>query len=193
MPPEETLGGQLRQTWAEFACNQDRMESILFGRRVRIRVAPPSIEAWRALATVLRTHNYEVRYGETAAYNCRVAGDKTPRSSHAYGIALDTNWETNPFKETPDGRSIRYSDKPTQADRAEDVRQGIADTDMTPAIIADVSRIATKDGQPVFEWGGIWKMRKDPMHFEIVLSPQELKVGIDPATVAGARANTGTQ
>ena len=177
---------QRRQFWVEFDCNADLMTVIDFGPD-RIRVAPPTIDAWRALATVIQAHGYQIRVDDTDSYNCRNIRNGVGKNLHSYGIALDVNWDTNPYKETPDERSVRYSDKSTQAERAQDVRLGIADTDMTPAMIADVDKIATKNGRRVFQWGGHWTDRKTAMHFEIALSPQELAAGIDPGTIAKIR------
>ncbi len=93
------------------------------------------------------------------------------------------NWQTNPFKQTPDGRPVIFSDEPTLAGRMEDVRRGKADTDMTKDMIDDVLAVRTKGGKRVFEWGGSWTNVKDAMHFEIDLSPKDLSEGIDWSTV----------
>lgn len=151
----------------------------------KIRVAPPTAEAFEALAAVMLHHRYEIRTQDTDSYSCRAITGGSGRSLHSYGIALDVNWQTNPFLDHQGTRPVRFSDKATQAERGRDVRFGLADTDMTPAMIADVEKIKTTAGVQVFEWGGSWKDRKDCMHFELDLSPAELAVGIDPATVVG--------
>src|SRR5262245_866039 len=117
---------QQREAWKEFECDPDRMMVIDFGPD-RIRVAPPTADAWRALAMVLQAHDYRIRVDDTDSYNCRPIKGGTGRSLHSYGIALDVNWDTNPFKETPDEREVRFSSKPTQSERAQDVKLGIAD------------------------------------------------------------------
>jgi hypothetical protein len=173
---------QQRQAWKEFECNPDAMTFVSFGPD-RIRVAPHTEAAWQALASVFEAHSYNIRIDDTDSYNCRAIKGGTGRSLHSFGIALDVNWNTNPFKETPDNREVRYSSKVTQAERAQDVKLGIADTDMTPDMIRDILAIKTKGSVRVFEWGGSWKDRKDAMHFELDVSPQELAAGIDPSTV----------
>lgn len=175
---------QLRELWDAFECKEVDMVVVPFGPD-RIRVAPPTAAAWDALAAVMTNHGYQIRTKDTDSYNCRQITGGTGRSLHSYGIALDVNWTTNPFINHGDKRKVRFSNKPTQDERARDVRMGVADTDMTPGMIADVEAIKTKDGTRVFEWGGSWETRKDCMHFELDVSPAELAKGIDPATVKG--------
>jgi predicted chitinase len=178
---------ELRTLWREYECAESRMVIVPFGPD-RIRVAPPTAPAWAALATVLDHHDYAIRTPDTDSFNCRPAKSGGGRSLHAFGIALDVNWTTNPYRDHAGERAVRWSDKPLQPARSEDVRTGRADTDFTEALIADVGRIATRDGKRVFEWGGSWRTIKDCMHFEIDLSPAELAAGIDPRTVAGGGA-----
>ena len=173
---------KLREAWREYECEPGAMTIIDFGPD-RIRVAPPTIDAFHALASVLRAHGYQICVDDTDSYNCREIKGGSGRSLHSYGIAVDVNWDTNPFKETPDGRAVRFSEKSTQQERAHDVKLGVADTDMTPEMIKDVLAIKTKDKKTVFEWGGNWKDRKDAMHFEMDVSPAELQAGIDWITV----------
>jgi hypothetical protein len=175
---------QLRQLWGEFECNEGALVLVAFGPD-RIRVAPPTAEAWQALAAVMLHHGYNIRTQDTDSYNCREITGGTGLSLHSFGIALDVNWTTNPFNDHPGDRQVRFSDKPTQDERAKDVRFGKADTDMTPEMIADIEAIRTTEGIQVFEWGGSWSSRKDCMHFELDVSPEELAKGIDRATVKG--------
>ena len=173
---------QQRQAWKDFECNEHAMTEIGFGPD-RIRVAPPTAEAWRALAAVFKAHRYQIRVEDTDSYNCREIKGGGGRSLHSFGIALDVNWHTNPFKLTPDDRAVKFSTKATQTERGNDVKLGDADTDMTPDLIADVRAIKTRGGKTVFEWGGDWKSRKDAMHFELDVTPTQLAAGIDWATV----------
>ena len=159
---------QQRENWRHFECNQGAMTLIDFGPD-RIRVAPPTVDAWHALAMVLAAHNYNIRVDDTDSYNCRAIKGGTGPSLHSYGIALDVNASTNPFRLTPDNREVKFSTKPTQFERGQEVKLGIADTDMTPEMISDVLAIQTQNGVRVFEWGGNWKDRKDAMHFELDL------------------------
>jgi hypothetical protein len=175
---------QLRQLWRNFECKEEEMVLIPFGPD-KVRVAPPTSEAWDALAVVMLHHGYVIRTLDTDSYNCRGITGGAGKSLHSYGIALDVNWTTNPFLDHPGNRKVRFSNKATQDERARDVRLGHADTDMMQAMIADVEAIKTKGGVKVFEWGGSWPSRKDCMHFELDLSPAELAQGIDQTSVKG--------
>ncbi|MEH2513095.1 hypothetical protein V1291_004449 [Nitrobacteraceae bacterium AZCC 1564] len=175
---------RLRKLWANFECDESKMVVIPFGPD-NIRVAPPTAPVWEALAAVFQHHGYKIRTRDTDSYNCRSIKGSTERSLHSFGIALDVNWNTNPFIDHAGNRKVRFSQKPTQDERAEDVRLGLADTDMTEAMIADVLKIRTADGKQALEWGGHWNSVKDSMHFEIDVGPADLERGIDPSTVVG--------
>jgi hypothetical protein len=171
----------LREAWKEWACKEARMILVDFGPD-RIRVVPPTKDAWTALAQVMADHDYRIRPSDTDSYNCRPITGGTGLSLHAYGIALDVNWDTNPYLKTANGRTVRFSSRRTQDTRAEDVKVGVADTDMTSAMIDDIRAIETVDSKAVFAWGGDFKTSKDAMHFQIDLTPDELARGIDWST-----------
>ncbi|MQX92079.1 M15 family metallopeptidase [Sinorhizobium meliloti] len=175
---------ELRQLWRAFQCKEHEMVLMRFGPD-KIRVAEPTTGAWDALAAVLLAHGYDIRTQDTDSFNCREITNGSGPSLHAFGIALDVNWKTNPYIDHTGKRKVRFSNKPTQEARARDVTMGLADTDMTPEMIADVEAIKTNDGVKVFGWGGGFETVKDCMHFELDLSPAELVVGIDPSTVRG--------
>ncbi|MGY8680473.1 glycosyl hydrolase 108 family protein [Bradyrhizobium sp. UFLA05-153] len=175
---------QQRVNWKTFECNQHAMVRISFGPD-EILVAPPTADAWQALAMVLAANGYNIRTTDTDSYNCRAITGGSEKSLHAYGIALDVNWTTNPYKETSDQRKVRFSDQPTQDLRAQDVKRNLADTDMTQAMIDDVLAIRTVNKKRVFEWGGNWINIKDTMHFEIDVKPDDLATGIDWSSVKG--------
>ena len=118
-----------------------------------IRVAPGTEPAWAALDSILAAHNYRVRNPDTASYADRNISGTNVKSLHAYGIALDINWKTNPVKYNPQ-QPVRFSNAPTQDDRAAEVEAGTADTDMTRKMVDDILAIRTNDGDIVFAWGG---------------------------------------
>lgn len=175
----------LRDAWTDWECREARMTTVDFGPD-RIRVVPSTADAWTALARVMANHDYGIRTADTDSYNCRAITGGSGLSLHAYGIGLDVNWETNPFRKTEDRRKVRFSLKRTQERRAEDVRAGEADTDMTAAMLHDVRAIKNVDGRTVFAWGGDWETIKDTMHFQIDLTPDEMERGIDWDTVPAA-------
>lgn len=179
----------MRQAWASFECRRKDMVRIPFGPDL-ILVAPPTIDAWKALERVLREFKYDIRIEDTDSYNCRNIKGGTEKSLHSYGIALDINWHTNPFIDHSSTRPPRFSNKLTQRERGQDVRLGKADTDMTREMIDAVLAIRTNapDPKQVFDWGGYWETIKDSMHFQIQVTPAELAKGINWNTVAGGPA-----
>lgn len=178
---------QLRRLWRDFECDETRLVRIPFGPD-SIRVAAPAAEAFQRLAEIILRHGYEIRPVDTDSYNCRTITGGKLKSLHAYGIALDINWRTNPYRDHPGTRPPRFSPKPTQAERAADVAAGHADTDMTPAMIAEIEALTTIDGRRVFKWGGHFGTLKDAMHFELDVGPEELERGLTPPGPAAAAA-----
>ena len=126
----------------------------------QISVAEEAAEAFQALDTVMQAFGYAPRPGDTGAFNCRKITGGDSYSPHAYGIAVDINWNSNPF-------------------RADNVLV----TDMPTAMVAAIKQIRTREGAAVFRWGGDYRTVKDAMHFEIVASRTEMHAGIDWSTV----------
>lgn len=176
--------GELRVAWRAFECAEAAMITIPFGPD-RIRVAPPTADAWKALAAVMGFWRYNIRTTDTDSYNCRVIKGGSGRSLHAYGIALDVNWTTNPYVDHPDTRLVKFSSKATQRERALDVKQLLADTDMLEAMIRDVRKLKTRNGLRLFQWGGDWRSIKDAMHFQIDVPPEDMAAGVDWSSVRG--------
>ena len=146
---------QKRDLWGP-PCRGVTERVALYGSAV-VAVDPRIVEATRALNDVLARWGYKTRRADTGAYNCRKITDGKGYSLHAYGIAVDINWNTNPY--------------------------GTTKTDMPRGMVDEIEAIRTTAGPPVWEWGGDWRT-PDTMHYEIAASPAELAAGIartDPA------------
>ncbi len=105
------------------------------------------------LAAVMEAHGYYIRPADTGAYNCRKIAGTDVWSNHAYGAAVDVNWQSNP-------------------------RASHLITDMPPAMIRAIEAIETVDGIQVFRWGGRYSNSPDAMHFEVMVTPEQLARGI---------------
>jgi len=141
----------LRNAWAP-ACTGPFTTMPLHGEG-RITIRSSTVYAWHALNACLVRHDYRTRRADTGAYNCRKITGGSGWSLHAYGIAADLNWQSNPYGP----RLI---------------------TDMPPEMVADILAIRTKSGAQVFRWGGHYRTNKDAMHFEIVCAPDDIRSGI---------------
>ena len=146
---------ELRILWAP-ACTPPFARYTLHGGGV-VTVDVLVVDAVKALNAVLIDWDYRTRRADTGAYNCRQITGGTNYSLHAYGIAIDINWNTNPY-----GRTLV--------------------TDMPIGMIEDIEAIETVGGVQVWRWGGRYRGNKDAMHFEVVASPAELARGIQSQT-----------
>lgn len=111
------------------------------------------VEAVAALNLVLVAYNYLTRRADTGGFNCRAITGGRAYSLHAYGIAIDINWQSNPYGP-------------------------VLETDMDEHMIAAILAIRTNNGAQVWRWGGSYRGNKDAMHFEVVCTPAELATGI---------------
>jgi hypothetical protein len=145
---------ELRRKWAP-ACD-DCMKAVELVQGVRIQCHERAATAVQALGRVLEAHGYPVRQGDTGGFSCRRITGGTGHSLHSFGIAIDINWDTNPY-------------------RADNVLV----TDMNRAMVDDILRIRTLSGSPVWRWGGDFRSVKDAMHFEVACSPADLSSGVE--------------
>jgi hypothetical protein len=113
------------------------------------------VPAWLVLNDLLKKHGYATISGQTGAFNCRKITGGSDYSLHAYGIAADINWQSNPY-----GKKLV--------------------TDMPPAMVAEIKAIRTINGAKVFRWGGDYSNNKDAMHYEIICTPADLATGLHP-------------
>ena len=145
----------LRRWWAPH-CTGPWARLSLYGTGV-VTVRAATVDAFLALDACLRKWNYQTERHHTGAYNCRRITGGTGYSLHAYGIAVDINWQDNPY-----GRRLI--------------------TDMPPGMVADIEALRTGNGKRVFRWGGRYSGNKDAMHYEIFCSPADLATGIRGST-----------
>lgn len=169
----------LRRAWAEHLGEKTvRMVPLRLFGLPPTPVHPYTVGAWRAMERALSAADYRPR--SVWNYNNRpITGGSAP-SLHAYGIATDVDPRCNPYRVTPGEPPVRFSTKPTQEQRCADVAAGLADTAFTPEQVAAVEAVSTVDGLQVIAWGGRWRSVKDAMHFQVNVSPDELRRGLRP-------------
>jgi hypothetical protein len=146
-----TTTSDMRKAWSP-PCRGPWARIELHGEGV-ITIRKQAEAAFLTLNDCLIRHDYRTRSQDTGAYNCRQITGGSGYSLHAYGIAVDINWMTNPYSH-------------------------VLHTDMPPAMIRDIEAIRTNSGHTVFRWGGRYDGNKDAMHFEIICTPAQLASGI---------------
>lgn len=81
------------------ACAQART-TITLSNGVRITVASRIAKLVQLILNEELKLGYKIRQADTGAYNCRYIGGTTTWSVHAWALAIDVNWTTNPFSYT---------------------------------------------------------------------------------------------
>lgn len=152
---------QIKYYWAP-RCSGPWATVSLYGAG-KVTVDAAIVPAVKALNQVLTAYKYYTRYADTGAYNCRRTASGS-WSLHAYSIAMDINWQTNPYSRYLRTDMFKYGDGR-----------------MPHRICA----IRTNNGKQIWNWGGFWSGSKDAMHYEIVCSPADLRTGINWSTVYG--------
>ena len=136
---------EMRAAWAP-ACDSGGMETISFGDAgARVTVDRLTVPIWRAVEAIFAKYRYTIRRSDTGAYNCRQITGGSGYSLHAYGIAVDVNWQSNPY-----GPNLV--------------------TNMPAGAIREIEALNV-NGQPVLRWGGRYSGNKDAMHFEVIVPP----------------------
>lgn len=148
-----------RRYWP--SCEDMQGITRFFYSGVKLHVAVPAVEAHHALFDCFGRYRYFVNPEKTGSYNCRPVTGGDYLSSHAFGIADDVNWDTNP-----------YTTKLV--------------TDMPPEMVDEAEALKTVDGVRIWRWGGDWDRDPDTphtyydaMHWEIIATPEELRAGVD--------------
>ncbi|MBB3656613.1 peptidoglycan hydrolase-like protein with peptidoglycan-binding domain/muramidase (phage lysozyme) [Rhizobium sp. BK650] len=175
------IDSKQRRFWRDYEEKVDLMTDIYFGDAL-IRVARPTVSAWDALEAIMHSFNYRVSPNETSGYTPKAA-NSTVNDLRSFGIAVNVNAASNPQRQTTDKRKVWFSSKPTQVERAHDVLENAADTDMSADMIDAIKAVRTLDKKRVFGWGGDRPTKKSAGLFFINVSPEELARGLDNRTV----------
>lgn len=150
---------QLRALWGPDCTPNSELVGFRFCGQV-VWVHKLIVPALRQLDLVFRTHYYPVR--SAGSFNCRKITGGVGLSLHAFGICIDINPDTNPYR----------TDKLV--------------TDMSRELVQDAKNIMTRKGVRVWRWGGDFNDNNerddrvyDAMHWECVASPAELAAGFE--------------
>lgn len=109
----------------------------------------------QAMDSIFARNGYTVK--SSGAYNCRAIKGTNAPSSHSSAIAIDINPAQNPWAPWVGGRLV---------------------TDIPAKVIREIEGIkSVATGNQAIFWGGRWK-RYDPMHFQTIITPAEVRGGI---------------
>lgn len=110
-----------------------------------------TLAVWYKLNLIFEKFNYSIQKKDTGGFNPRKIAGTSRWSCHAYGVAIDFNWQSNPrlAKGSP-----MVSNMPTE-------------------MIDEIRNLKLPNGQQLVRWGGDYSW-PDPMHFEVFVTPTEL-------------------
>ena len=150
---------ELRNLWAP-ACDTTSLVTVALpsptGAKVTVQARAASF--FRRMHDIMYAWNWDPPKETTGAYNCRQITGGTGYSLHAYGIAGDYDWNSNPYGPT-------------------------LITNMDRGMVDEILAIRTVGGDAVFRWGGDYQgSNKDAMHYEIIASPDQLATGLQDQT-----------
>jgi len=147
--------GQVHPAWGG-RCQIDKLVTIHVTGGVRFTVHRGIAPLVKALAEATIRQGYSLRPAECGGYNCRRIRGSDSWSNHAWGLAVDLNWSSNPM--------LRVS---WLIDHHGAGFPRSSWTDIPPEVV----QLWTGAG---FGWGGDYRNWRDAMHFEWLRSPQEL-------------------
>lgn len=88
--------------WPSCGGARNNLATITFARSgVRVTVHKRIARLVKILADTTEARGYLAKPGQTGAYNCRAIGGTNSPSNHSWGLAIDWNWQDNPFTTDP--------------------------------------------------------------------------------------------
>lgn len=160
--PLSTSG--LRAVWGP-PCSSSSA-TFTFWTGCRVTCDPRVLPALAAMDAIMRRYDYAPTPPDVGMFVCRPITNGTGYSLHAYKIAVDVNWQANPYFPYP----APYA----------------GHCDMPIAMVNEIVGLRTRSGAPVWGWGGYYRSIRDYMHYEIVCTPADLASGIVGTSLAPA-------
>ena len=87
-----------RATWGRHCSVNGGLTTVTFSNGTKVTVATAIAELIKRLGDETIARGYDLKSGQCGGYNCRAIGGTSSWSNHAWGLAVDLNWSTNPFK-----------------------------------------------------------------------------------------------
>lgn len=164
-----------RLGWSPYLGKTSTLVPLVFLGRRYVRVQDFWVPAAEAMEQALIATGYENPCDYTGSYNKRYIAGTSIWSWHSYGGAIDLDYG--------------YAEADRLVDKNPHLHRPITDADFGVTIqllkhqVEAIEAIRTMNGKKVWRWLG-WSIG-DSMHFEPNCSPDDIKTGIDPTTVAG--------
>lgn len=145
---------QLRSAWGP-PCAATRGTRVTLNGGAVVTVDKRIVPGVYAMNAIMAKWGYRCTPPDCGAFVCRRITGGSGYSLHAYLIAIDVNWQANPYSAA--NRTV---------------------TDMPRGMVNEITALRTNSGAPVWGWGGNYSSIKDTMHYEIVCTPADLATGI---------------
>lgn len=152
--------------WGE-PCQADKVVTVKVTGGVRFSVHRDIAPLVKALAEATIARGYPLKKPQCGGYNCRKIRNGNSWSNHAWGLAVDLNWSTNPM----------ISVKKLRRDHGDPFPDS-SWTDMPEWLPAMWTRYG-------FRWGGSYRSVRDAMHFEFMPPPSDVPSMIEKLRTDG--------
>lgn len=86
-----------RPTWGSPCSVNGGYTKVTFSNGTVVTVATEIAPLIKMLGDETIARGYDIRNSDTGGFNCRRIGGTSSWSNHAWGLAVDLNWSTNPF------------------------------------------------------------------------------------------------
>ncbi len=149
---------QIEEWWKDRRCKGPHALLNILGR-YPVRVQPELINASKALEKALLDTGYPSETGPLGSYNCRTIGGGTTWSLHAYAVALDIDYPSNPYLRGDTSIVEGFTSDPRFR--------------LTERNVDAVEAIRNVEGEQLWRWLG-WSSPRgisDTMHFQINTPP----------------------
>ena len=144
---------QIEEWWAGRRCQGPHVSLDLNGR-YPVRLQPELEAAGVALSLAITDNGYKSPMGATGSYSCRTIGGSDTWSLHAYAVAIDWDYPSNPYL------------------RGTRIERGFGTDprfDLTEEQVDAVEAIKNQWGESIWRWLG-WTIG-DTMHVQVDVEP----------------------
>lgn len=138
-------------------CQRSRIVTIVRADGLRLPVRAELVDLTTLLLDLTELSGYDVLPGQTWGFACRAISGTSVPSNHSWGLADDLNAPSNPY-----------------ASAAWHARNARGTRPFGLAIVCDIPQAVVEMWEAHgYRWGGRYRTKPDPMHFEFMGSPAD--------------------